>query len=180
MNLQRNNRGKDRMKTKFVLLVVTLIATASLVRSATMKASVAHEYGGPEVLKYEDTPQPYMKEDEMLVRVIASGVNPIDAIIRSGKYAKVFGTWLPLIPGYDIAGVVEQAGPAITKFKKGDPVYAYLMWGGGCAEFAVTNEGEAAAKPKSLTFLEAAGVPLAALTAWQALVDSAKARARPS
>jgi NADPH:quinone reductase-like Zn-dependent oxidoreductase len=142
-----------------------------------MKAIVAHEYGGPEVLRYEDAPVPEPKENELLVRVIASGVNPADPLIVSGKYAREFGTHLPLIPGYDMAGVVEKIGAKITKLKVGDPVYAYLLWGGGWAEHAVTNEGEAAIKPKSLTFTEAAAVPLAALTAWQALVDTAQLHA---
>jgi NADPH:quinone reductase-like Zn-dependent oxidoreductase len=142
-----------------------------------MKAIVAHEYGGPEVLRYEDAPVPEPKENELLVRVIASGVNPADPLIVSGKYAREFGTNLPLIPGYDMAGVVEKIGAKITKLKVGDPVYAYLLWGGGWAEHAVTNEGEAAIKPKSLTFTEAAAVPLAALTAWQALVDTAQLHA---
>src|SRR6266704_2900107 len=140
----------------------------------TMKAIVVHEYGGPEVLKYEDAPRPEPKDNEVLVRMIAAGVNPVDALIRSGKYAKFFGTTLPLIPGYDIAGVVEKTGAKVTKLKVGDPVYAYVMWGGGYAEYAVATEGEATAKPKSITFVEAAGVPLAALTAWQALIDTAK------
>ena len=150
-----------------------LIAVAQL-HAPTMKAVVVHEYGGPEVLKYEDTPRPEPKENEVLVRVIAAGVNPVDALIRSGKYAKFFGTNLPLIPGYDIAGIVEKAGAKISKLKIGDPIYAYTMWGGGYAEYALANEGEAAIKPKSLNFVEAAAVPLAALTAWQALIDSAK------
>lgn len=142
-----------------------------------MKAIVAHEYGGPEVLRYEDAPVPEPKENELLVRVIASGVNPADPLIVSGKYAREFGTHLPLIPGYDMAGVVEKIGAKITRLKVGDPVYAYLLWGGGWAEHAITNEGEAAIKPKSLTFSEAAAVPLAALTAWQALVDTAELQA---
>jgi len=140
----------------------------------TMKAIVVHEYGGPEVLKYEDVPRPEPKDNEVLVRMIAAGVNPVDALIRSGKYAKFFDTTLPLIPGYDIAGVVEKTGAKVTKLKVGDPIYAYVMWGGGYAEYAVATEGEAAAKPKSITFVEAASVPLAALTAWQALIDTAK------
>ena len=139
-----------------------------------MKAVVVHEYGGPEVLKYEDAPRPEPKENELLVRVIAAGVNPVDALIRSGKYAKSFGTNLPLIPGYDIAGIVEKAGAKISKLKIGDPIYAYVMWGGGYAEYALANEGEAATKPKSLNFVDAAAVPLAALTAWQAMIDTAK------
>src|SRR5881227_3879211 len=140
----------------------------------TMKAVVVHEYGGPEVLKYEDAPRPEPKDNEVLVRMIAAGVNSVDALIRSGKYAKFFGTMLPLIPGYDIAGVIEKTGAKVTRLKVGDPIYAYVMWGGGYAECAVATEGEAAAKPKSITFVEAAGVPLAALTAWQALIDAAK------
>src|ERR1700737_1462222 len=140
----------------------------------TMKAVVVHEYGGPEVLKYEDAPRPEPKENEVLVAVVGAGVNPVDALIRSGKYAKVFGTNLPLVPGYDIAGVVEKIGTKIAKLKVGDAVYAYPMWGGGYAEYAVATEGEAALKPKSISFVEAAGVPLAALTAWQALIDVAK------
>ena len=142
-----------------------------------MKAVVAHDYGGPEVLKYEDAPLPVPKENELLVRVIASGVNPADPLILSGKYAQQFGTHLPLILGYDMAGVVVKTGSKITNLKTGDPVYAYLLWGGGWAEYCVCNENEAAIKPKSLNFVEAAAVPLAALTAWQALMDVGKLEA---
>ena len=140
----------------------------------TMKAVVAHEYGGPEVLKLEEVPVPEPKENEILVRVIASGVNPADPLILNGKYAKEFGTHLPLVLGYDMAGVVAKTGAKVTKLKIGDPVYAYLLWGGGWAEYCISNEGESAIKPKSLSFVEASAVPLAALTAWQALVDIGK------
>lgn len=139
-----------------------------------MKAIVAHEYGGPSVLKYEDAPVPEPKETEILVRVIASGVNPADPLILNGKYAREFGTHLPLILGYDMAGVVVKAGSQVTKLKVGDPVYAYLLWGGGWAEYCISNESESAIKPKSLSFVEASSVPLAALTAWQALIDAGK------
>ncbi len=164
------------MKTRIAVVLATLIAGSAFTQSPapTMKAIVVHEYGGPEVLKYEDALRPEPKENEVLVRVIAAGVNPVDALIRSGKYAKFFGTSLPLVPGYDIAGVVEKIGTKVTKLKVGDAVYAYPMWGGGYAEYAVATEGEAALKPKSISFVEAAGVPLAALTAWQALIDVAK------
>ena len=139
-----------------------------------MKAVVIHEYGGPEVLKLEDLPRPEPKENEVLVRVIASGVNPADPLIVSGKYAKEFGTHLPLIPGYDVAGIIEKRGAKITKLKVGDSVYGYVLWGGGWAEYAVMTEGEAAIKPASLDYIQAAAVPLTALTAWQALIDAAK------
>src|SRR5213592_279197 len=139
-----------------------------------MKAVVAHEYGAPDVLKFEEVPRPEPKEDEALVRVIASGVNPADPLTLSGKYAKEFGTHLPLIPGYDIAGVVEKTGASVTRLKVGDAVYGYPTFGGGWADYVAVKEWEVARKPKSLNFVEAAAVPMGALTAWQALVDVAK------
>src|SRR5438034_9033564 len=155
-----------------------VVAFAPFTQSAepTMKAVVIHEYGGPEVLKYEDVPRPEPKEDQILVRVIAAGVNPVDEAGRSERSAKFFGMTLPFIPGYDIAGIVEKTGGKSTKFKTGVSVYAYLSLtkGGGYAEYAAASEAEAAAKPKSISFVEAAGVPVVALTAWQALIDTAK------
>jgi NADPH:quinone reductase-like Zn-dependent oxidoreductase len=134
-----------------------------------MKAIVVHEHGGPEVLKYEDAPRPEPKEDEILVRVMAAGVNPVDAYIRAGRYG---GGQLPYIPGKDVAGVVEKTGTKITKFKVGDAVYAFLS-SGGYAQFAVATENQAALKPKTISYEQAAAVPLAATTAWEALIDTA-------
>ena len=142
-----------------------------------MKAVVAHEYGAPEVLKFEEVPRPEPKEDEALVRVIASGVNPADPLTLSGKYAREFGTHLPLIPGYDIAGIVEKTGMKVTNRKAGDAVYGYPTFGGGWAEYVTVKQWEVAAKPKTLNFAEAAAVPMGALTAWQALVDTAQLKA---
>lgn len=152
-----------------------LIVAAAPVYSATMKAIVAHEYGGPEVLKYEDVPRPEPKEDEMLIKVLAAGVNSFDGVLRSGKYAKAFGTQLPWHPGYDVAGIVEKVGGKVTKFKVGDAVFAFIAIskGGGYAEYALAKETDAALKPATISFAEAAGVPSVALTAWQALVDKA-------
>src|SRR5205823_12450923 len=166
--------------------IVTLsLATVSLLLSHSlraeekpmMKAVVAHEYGAPEVLKLEQIPRPEPNEEEVLVRVIASGVNPADPLTLSGKYAREFGTHLPLIPGYDIAGIVEKAGVKVTKLKAGDAIYGYPTFGGGWAEYVTVTEGEVAAKPASLSFTEAAAVPMGALTARQALVDTAQLRA---
>jgi NADPH:quinone reductase-like Zn-dependent oxidoreductase len=171
---------------KQLRFIFTLMALPSMVLAQTktrteeiggaMKAVVVHQYGGPEVLKYEEVPRPEPADDQILIRVIAAGVNPVDALIRSGVFAKYFKSKLPLIPGYDVAGTVEKAGAKITKFKAGDPVYAYLGLkdGGGYAEYAVGTEKEAAPKPKTLNYTEAAAVPVVALTAWQALVDTAK------
>jgi NADPH:quinone reductase-like Zn-dependent oxidoreductase len=156
-------------------------AFASHITSAAekpmMKAVVAHEYGAPEVLKFEEVTRPEPKENEALVRVIASAVNPADPLTLSGKYAREFGTHLPLIPGYDIAGVVEKIGANVTKLKVGEAVYGYPTFGGGWAEYVTVQEWEVAAKPASLNFVEAAAVPMCALTAWQALVDVAKLQA---
>jgi NADPH:quinone reductase-like Zn-dependent oxidoreductase len=161
-------------RLKFFARTVAILPGVLVAQPAktTMKAIVVHEYGGPEVLKYEEVSRPEPKEDQILVRVIAAGVNPVDAGIRSGEYAKFFGTKLPWIPGFDIAGVVEKAGAKVTKFTTGDSVYG--MIGHGYAEYAVTTEVAAAPKPRSLTYVEAAGVPGVALTAWQALIDTAK------
>ena len=139
-----------------------------------MKAVVAHEYGAPEVLKFEEVPRPEPKEDEALVRVIASGVNPADPLTLSGKYAQEFGTHLPLIPGYDIAGIVEKTGAKVANLRAGDAVYGYPTFGGGWADYVTVKQWEVAAKPKTLNFTEAAAVPMGALTAWQALVDTAQ------
>jgi NADPH:quinone reductase-like Zn-dependent oxidoreductase len=172
------------MKAQIAVALTTFIMVPLFAQppGSKMKAVVVHEYGGPEVLKYEDTPKPEPKDKEMLVKVIAAGVNPVDGLIRSGKYAKFFNTALPLIPGYDIAGVVEKTGVKIDKFKVGDAVYAYidLKKGGGYAEYALVTEKEAAPKPKAAGFAEAAAVPVVALTAWQALVDTAKLSAGQS
>ena len=156
------------------ILLSLLSQPAAADEKLMMKAAVAHEYGGPEVLKFEDVPRPVPKEDEALVRVIASGVNPADPLTLSGKYAREFGTHLPLIPGYDIAGIVEKVGANVTKLKVGDAVYGYPTFGGGWADYVTVREWEVAAKPRSLNFVEAAAIPMGALTAWQALLDVAK------
>src|SRR5438270_560181 len=163
---------------KFVaFLIILAVHDVRADEKRMMKAVVAHEYGAPELLKFEEVPRPEPKENEALVRVIASGVNPADPLTLSGKYAREFGTHLPLIPGYDIAGIVEKTGVKVTKLKVGDAVYGYPTFGGGWAEYVTVKEWEVAAKPASLSFTEAAAVPMGALTAWQALVDVAQLHA---
>src|SRR6476659_137729 len=114
-----------------------------------MNAIVVHEYGGPEVLKFEDVPIPEPKEDELLIKVVAAGVNSFDGVLRSGKYAKIFKMQLPWIPGYDIAGTVQKVGGKVTKFEAGDPVYAFISIprGGGYAEYALARQNQVALKP---------------------------------
>lgn len=152
-----------------------VLAAENETAAATMKAVRVHSFGGIEVLQYEDAPRPKPKEDEILIRVIAAGVNPVDAKIRSGMFARMMGTRLPFIPGLDVSGVVEETGPSASKFKVGDAVYACLniQTQGGYAEFALAKQSEASAKPKGISHEGAASVPVAGGTAWQALVEIA-------
>ena len=167
-----------RLMLTAVAVVAGILNTVLSAQSdtRTMKAVVIHQYGGPEVLKCEDVPRPEPKDDQLLIRVIAAGVNPVDGMIRSGMFDKEGNRSFPIILGGDVAGIVEKVGSKITKFKAGDPVFAYVSLdnSGGYAQYALVTEREAASKPKSLTYVEAAAVPIVAMTAWQALVDTAK------
>src|SRR5438094_9510151 len=167
----------NRWTLRFLSLTtlgVLFVCTTRADEKPMMRAVVAHEYGAPEVLKLEPVSRPEPQEDEALVRVTASSVTTADPLTLSGKYAKEFGTHLPLIPGYDIAGVVEKTGANVSRLKVGDAVYGYPTFGGGWADYVTVKEWEVARKPKSLSFVDAAAVPMGALTAWQALVDVAK------
>ena len=157
----------------FAAAILNTVLSAQSVKP-TMKAIVIHEYGGTEVLKYEDIPRSEPKDDQLLIRVIAAGVNPVDGMIRSGMFKG--NRAFPIILGGDVAGIVEKVGSKITKFKTGDPVFAYISLdnSGGYAQYALATEREAAPKPKALTYVEAAAVPIVAMTAWQALIDTAK------
>jgi NADPH:quinone reductase-like Zn-dependent oxidoreductase len=142
-----------------------------------MKAIRIHNYGGPEVLQYEDAPRPKPQAGEVVVRVHAAGVNPIDWKVREGYMKDFWPHEFPLIPGWDLSGVVEEIGPgpaAAGRFKKGDEVYSVpdASRDGAYAEYIVVRESELALKPKSLHHVRAAAVPLAAVTAWQALFDA--------
>ncbi|MFL6515409.1 MAG: NADP-dependent oxidoreductase [Chthoniobacterales bacterium] len=138
-----------------------------------MKAIVVQQPGGPETLKVSDAPRPQAKEDEVLIRVAAAAVNPVDAYIRAGRFG---GGKTLFTPGMDVAGVIEATGANSHKFKAGDPVYAYLSFDeqGGYAEFCVAKESEVSLKPTNISFEQAAAVPLAGTTAWQALIDTAQ------
>lgn len=134
-----------------------------------MKAIRFHDYGGPEVMKYEEVAKPSPKEDEILVRVHAVSVNPVDWKIREGHVRKRIQIPLPGTPGGDLSGVVEQAGSAVAGFKAGDPVFAHIGLLGAYADYVVIKPQMAAPKPARMDHVQAASVPLAGLTAWQAL-----------
>lgn len=159
------------------LLAVLLaaIAVPAAQPTATMKAIRYHAYGGPEVLKLEDAPKPAPAAGEVLVKVHAASVNPVDWKMRAGKFARGAAKF-PVIPGFDVSGVVESVGDGVTSFKAGDEVYGYLSLGrgGAYAQYVAAPASEFAAKPKTIDHAHAAAVPLAALTAWQAMFDTAK------
>ena len=142
----------------------------------TMKAVRIHRYGGPEVLVYEDAPRPEPGPGELLIKVMAAGVNPVDWKIREGRLQNRLKFPLPFIPGWDVSGIVAGSGPGVTRFKEGDEVYAHPHFSpnGAYAQYTVVQESEVAHKPKSIDFVHAAAIPLCALTAWQALFDAAK------
>jgi NADPH:quinone reductase-like Zn-dependent oxidoreductase len=144
-----------------------------------MKAIRIHNYGGPEVLRYEDAPRPKPQAGEVLVRVHAAGVNPIDWKVREGHMKDFWPHKFPLILGWDLSGVVEELGPgpaAAGRFKIGDEVYSLPdpTRNGAYADYIVVRESELALKPNSLHHIRAAAVPLAALTAWQSWFDTAQ------
>lgn len=143
---------------------------------SSMRAVVQHAFGGSDVLRVEEVPRPEPLPTEVLVRVHAAGINPVDWQTRAGRgMAGVLGE-PPFVPGWDVSGVVEEVGFGVTTLKPGDEVYG-MPWfpraAGGYAEFVTAPARQFARKPASVSHEEAAAVPLAALTAWQALVDTA-------
>jgi len=141
-----------------------------------MRAIRIHEFGGPEVLKLEDAPRPDPAADEVLIKVYATSVNPIDWKIREGAAREKFPTNFPLILGWDVSGVIEETGNKIINFKKGDEVYGRPdpTRNGAYAEYIVVKADQVNRKPKNIDHLMSAAVPLAGLTAWQGLFEHGK------
>jgi len=141
-----------------------------------MKAIRIHQYGGPEVLAQVEMQRPTPGHDEVLIKVHAASVNPIDWKLRAGHVKEVFPLSFPSTLGWDVSGTVEEAGDNVTQFKRGDEVYA-LVKGGGYAEYVVAKATVVAKKPRTLDHVHAAAVPVAGLTALQALFEVAQLRA---
>lgn len=158
------------------LMVASFAAVGDTVpAAATMKAIRFHSFGGADVLKYEDAPKPVAAAGQILVKVHAAGVNPVDWKVRSGQIP-AFAATMPYTAGYDVSGIVDSVGEGVTDFKAGDEVFAYMALnrGGGYAQYVALPASEAAKKPSNIDHTHAAAVPLAALTAHQALFDTAK------
>jgi len=140
-----------------------------------MKAFIVDRYGSKTAMRAGDVPEPVLRDDEVLVEVHAAGVNLLDSKIKGGEFKLILPYRLPLVLGHDVAGVVVGVGSRVRRFTPGDEVYARPADHriGAFAERIAMNESDVAYKPKSLTMEEAASIPLVALTAWQALVDTA-------
>jgi alcohol dehydrogenase len=145
-----------------------------------MKAALIDRYGNNDVVRVADIAVPVMGPMDLLVRVQAASVNPVDVKTRAGRLKVLLKYRFPLVLGNDLSGVVADVGAHVRRFKKGDAIYARLDTDriGAFAEFALVREGAAALKPTNLTFEEAASLPLVSLTAWQALVETGKLAAR--
>jgi NADPH:quinone reductase-like Zn-dependent oxidoreductase len=141
-----------------------------------MKAALIERYGSNEVVRVGEIAVPTIGDTDLLVQVHAASVNPVDVKTRDGKLKTLLKYRLPLVLGNDLAGVISDVGARVSRFSKGDAVFARLDKNriGTFAEFAVVRESDAALKPTNTSFEEAASLPLVALTAWQALVEIGK------
>lgn len=137
-----------------------------------MNAIVITSFGGPEVLKVQERPDPIPQKHELLIRVKAAGINRPDVFQRKGNYPAPEGVSAD-IPGLEVSGVVEALGAETTNFKVGDEVMA-LLAGGGYAELVVVNEGMCMAKPRNISFVEAAGLPETLFTVWHNVFQRGK------
>ncbi len=147
-----------------------------------MKAIRIHQYGSNDNLRYEDVPLPEISTDDVLVKVYYAGVNPVDWKIREGYLQALIPYDLPFTLGWDVSGVVEAVGENVSNFKVGDEVYSRpdIARNGTYAEYVAIKNTELAFKPNTIDHAHAAGLPLAGLTAYQALFDIAKLEAGQS
>jgi NADPH:quinone reductase-like Zn-dependent oxidoreductase/ABC-type phosphate transport system substrate-binding protein len=151
-------------------------AMAAGTSTKTMKAVRLQSYGGPEVLTFDTVPHPVPKDDEVLIRNYAAGVNPVDVAIRSGQFKDKLPLSMPLVLGYEAAGVVAALGSAVKDFALGDSVFTLLEMNnpGAYAPYVTNKASLVARKPHTLDHNDSAVVPVVGLTAWQALIDTAQ------
>ena len=144
-----------------------------------MKAVRIHQYGGREVLSLDEIPVPDIAPDDVLVRVVAASINPVDWKVRAGYLARMIPHPLPLTLGWDVSGVVAAVGDQVRQWQVGDAVYSRpdLARNGTYAEFVAIRASECARKPRTISHVEAASLPLAGITAWEAMMDTAQVRA---
>lgn len=141
-----------------------------------MKAIRIHAYGGPELMHLDDAPVPACGVGDLLVRVVAAGVNPIDWKMRSGAMAAQLPKPFPITLGSDAAGIVTALGEAVRGFEVGDEVFFYAEFtrGGTYAEYVAVDASQVAKKPRTVSFSTAAALPIPGQAAWTALIETAK------
>ena len=143
-----------------------------------MKAVIYRRYGGPEVLELADVPDPKLAQNSVLVRVKAAALNPADLALQAGLGDSIMDAWFPVIPGWDVAGIVDRVGAGVTEFAAGDEVIGFvreeILHHGTYAEKISVPSSTLVCKPHNATWAQAAGLPLAGLTAYQAIVHTLK------
>ena len=144
-----------------------------------MKAVRIHAYGGRDQLQYEDAPMPQIGDQDVLVRVVAASINPVDWKVREGYLKDMLPLDFPVVLGWDVSGVVEAIGKGVTGFKPGDAVYSRpnIARAGTYAEYVAIDASELAFKPNTIAHAAAASIPLAGITAWDVLVKVANVQA---
>jgi len=140
-----------------------------------MQTIQAQDYGGPEVIELKQALRPEPNADQVLIQLKAAGVNPADWKYQAGFYKQFMPLTFPWTPGLEGSGIIEALGTNVTTFKKGDEVYGMVM--GGYAEYALASANDVQPKPASLTFEQAAAIPMGVLTAWGAVIDAANVQA---
>jgi NADPH:quinone reductase-like Zn-dependent oxidoreductase len=143
-----------------------------------VKAMIYRRYGGPEVLELAEIPDPKLAQNNVLIRVKAAALNPADHVLQAGLGDSIMDAWFPVIPGWDVAGVVEQVGAGVTEFAVGDEVIGFvreeILRHGTYAEKIAVPVSTLVRRPRNATWAQAAGLPLAGLTAYQAIVHTLK------
>lgn len=141
-----------------------------------MKAIRYHQYGGSDILQYEEAPIPEVRSDEVLIKVSATAFNPSDAMIRMGYLKEFLPLEFPFIPNVDVSGIIEKTGEDVEGIKTGDKVFAFLDMAkdGGAAEYVVTKAIYVATAPKNINLQDSAAIPSSSTTAWQGLFDHGK------
>jgi len=141
-----------------------------------MKGVSYSRFGGSEVLEYRELPEPKLSQNAVIVRMKAAGINPADIALQAGVGEGLMDTWFPVVPGWDLAGIVEHVGAGVSEFKQGDEVVAYthqeILHSGTYAELVSVSVERLWRKPKNVSWGEAAGLPLAGLTAYRAVIDT--------
>jgi NADPH2:quinone reductase len=142
-----------------------------------MKAIYYNQHGGPDVLEYGERPTPKIEPQQVLVQVAATSVNPIDRRLRSGELQEYITRTFPVVPGWDVAGRIVEVGSEVSEWKVGDDIvglaFTWSIQHGSYAEFLPIDANSITAKPASISFCDAAALPLVSLTAWQSLSEFA-------